>query len=152
MGIVSNANSRSNAGNISLNDLADIMVDKMTQRGLIFAPPLLVIRCKSRDMILDFIKTLKILSVNSHQITLSFLHFLCLVTMKTSDFIWDFGKLPFPSYLGKYIIKIGKISTKIHEIEKIKAIFGLGRWLHLTNPVLITTVHPIRKLNNCLMV
>ena len=29
-----------------------------------------------------------------------------------SDFIWDFGKLPFPSHLGKYIIKIGKISTK----------------------------------------
>ena len=42
-----------------------------------------------------------------------------------SDFIWDFGKLPFPSYLGKYVIKIGKISTKIHEIGKIKAI-GLG--------------------------
>ena len=32
----------------------------------------------------------------------------------------------FPSHLGKYIIKIGKISTKIHEIGKIKAIFGLG--------------------------
>ena len=43
-----------------------------------------------------------------------------------SDFIWDFGKLPFPSHLGKYIIQNGKISTKIHEIEKIKAIFGLG--------------------------
>ena len=22
-----------------------------------------------------------------------------------SDFIWDFGKLPFPSHLGKYIVK-----------------------------------------------
>ena len=44
----------------------------------------------------------------------------------TSDYIWDFGKLPFPSHLGKYIIKNGKISTKIHEIGKIKAIFGLG--------------------------
>ena len=43
-----------------------------------------------------------------------------------SDFIWDFGKLPFPSYLGKYFMKIGKISAKIHEIGKIKAIFGLG--------------------------
>ena len=43
-----------------------------------------------------------------------------------SDFIWDFGKLHFPSYLGKYVIKIGKISTKIHEIGKIKAICGLG--------------------------
>ena len=43
-----------------------------------------------------------------------------------SDFIWDFGKLPFPSNLGKFFTKIGKISTKIHEIGKIKAIFGLG--------------------------
>ena len=43
-----------------------------------------------------------------------------------SDFIWDFGKLPFPPYLGKYFMKIGKISAKIHEIGKIKAIFGLG--------------------------
>ena len=39
------------------------------------------------------------------------------------DFIWDFGKLHFSSHLGKYIIKI---STKIHEIGKIKAILGLG--------------------------
>ena len=45
---------------------------------------------------------------------------------QASDFIWDFGKLPFPSYLGKYFMKIGKISAKIHEIGKIKAIFGLG--------------------------
>ena len=44
----------------------------------------------------------------------------------SSDFIWDFGKLPFPEHLGKYFIKIGKISAKIHEIGKIKAIFGLG--------------------------
>ena len=43
-----------------------------------------------------------------------------------SDFIWDFRKLLFPSHLGKYFIKIGKISAKIHEIGKIKAIFGLG--------------------------
>ena len=42
------------------------------------------------------------------------------------DFIWDFGKLPFPTHLGKYFIKIGKIRAKIHEIGKIKAIFGLG--------------------------
>ena len=41
-----------------------------------------------------------------------------------SDFIWDFGKLPFPSYLGKYAMKIGKLSAKIQEIGKIKAIFG----------------------------
>ena len=39
-----------------------------------------------------------------------------------SDFIWDFRKLPFPSHLGKYFIKIGKISAKIHKIGKIKAI------------------------------
>ena len=43
-----------------------------------------------------------------------------------SDFIWDFGKLSFPTHLGKYFIKIGKIRAKIHEIGKIKAIFGLG--------------------------
>ena len=43
-----------------------------------------------------------------------------------SDFIWDFGKLPFPAHLGKYIIKSGKISTKIREIGKIKIVFGLG--------------------------
>ena len=43
-----------------------------------------------------------------------------------SDFIWDFGKVPFPTHLGKYFIKIGKIRAKIHEIGKIKAIFGLG--------------------------
>ena len=47
-------------------------------------------------------------------------------TIYHSDFIWDFGKLPFPSYLVKYFMKIGKISAKIHEIGKIKAIFGLG--------------------------
>ena len=46
--------------------------------------------------------------------------------IKASDFIWDFGKLPFPEHLGKYLIKIGTISAKIHEIGKIKAIFGLG--------------------------
>ena len=43
-----------------------------------------------------------------------------------SDFIWDFGKLPFPSHLGKYFIKSGKISAKIHEIGKIKANLGFG--------------------------
>ena len=47
-------------------------------------------------------------------------------SVNTSDFIWDFGKLPFPAHLGKYFIKIGKIRAKIHEIGKIKAIFGLG--------------------------
>ena len=31
-----------------------------------------------------------------------------------------------PLHLGKYFIKIGKIFAKIHEIGKIKAIFGLG--------------------------
>ena len=34
----------------------------------------------------------------------------------TSDFIWDFGKLPFPEHFGNFIIKIWKISAKIHEI------------------------------------
>ena len=52
-----------------------------------------------------------------------FVYALCI---SLSDFIWDFGKLPFPTHLGKYFIKIGKIRAKIHEIGKIKAIFGLG--------------------------
>ena len=42
-----------------------------------------------------------------------------------SDFMWNFRKLPFPSHLGKYFLKFGKISAKIHEIGKIKATFGL---------------------------
>ena len=46
--------------------------------------------------------------------------------LDTSDFIWNFRKLPFSSHLGKYFIKIGKISPKIHEIGKIMAIFVLG--------------------------
>ena len=48
------------------------------------------------------------------------------ILLKASDFIWDFGKLPFLTHLGKYFIRIGKIRAKIHEIGKIKAIFGLG--------------------------
>ena len=43
----------------------------------------------------------------------------------------NFGKLPFLSHLGKYIIKIGKISTKIHEIGKIKAIFWILNDCHM---------------------
>ena len=39
-----------------------------------------------------------------------------LSTEFSSDFILDFRKLPFPSHLGKYFIKIGKISAKIHKI------------------------------------
>ena len=27
------------------------------------------------------------------------------INIRGSDFIWDFRKLPFPSHLGKYIIK-----------------------------------------------
>ena len=50
----------------------------------------------------------------------------CVSNKSSSDFIWDFGKIPFPTHLGKYFIKIGKIRAKIHEIGKIKAIFGLG--------------------------
>ena len=51
--------------------------------------------------------------------------FMC-STIQVSDFIWDFGKLPFPAHLGKYIIKNGEISTKINKIGKIKTIFGIG--------------------------
>ena len=43
-----------------------------------------------------------------------------------SDFILDFGKLPFSLHLGKFFIHFGKIITKIHKIGKIKTIFGLG--------------------------
>ena len=39
---------------------------------------------------------------------------------------FGFRKLPFLSHLGEYLNKIGKISAKIHEIGKIKAIFKLG--------------------------
>ena len=49
-----------------------------------------------------------------------------IIDNEDSDFIWDFMKVPFPSHLGKYFITIGKISAKIHEIGKIKTIFGLG--------------------------
>ena len=35
-----------------------------------------------------------------------------------SDFIWDFGKLPFPTHLGKYFIKIGKIRAKNMKLGK----------------------------------
>ena len=50
----------------------------------------------------------------------------CAGGRQVSDFIWDFGKLPFPAHLGIFKKKIGKISAKIHEIGKIKAIFRLG--------------------------
>ena len=52
-----------------------------------------------------------------------------------NDFIWNFWKLPFPSHLGKYIIKIGIICTKIHEIGKInwvnKGHFWIGNDSHI---------------------
>ena len=41
-------------------------------------------------------------------------------------FYLEFRKQHFLSHLGKYFDKIGKISAKIHEIGKIKVIFGLG--------------------------
>ena len=40
-------------------------------------------------------------------------------------FYLGFWEPTFPTHLGKYLIKIGKIRAKIHEIGKIKAIFGL---------------------------
>ena len=48
----------------------------------------------------------------------------------SSDFIWGFGKLPFPEYLGKYSIKIGKVSAKIHEIWENKGHFWIGNDFH----------------------
>ena len=62
--------------------------------------------------------------INTHYLICQCLLQLWDSTLDISDFIWDFGKLPFPTYLGKYFIKIGKIRAKIHEIGKIKAIFG----------------------------
>ena len=44
------------------------------------------------------------------------------LVLTASDFIWGFEKLPFPEHLGKYFIKIGKISAKIHKTGKIKGI------------------------------
>ena len=76
-----------------------------------------------RDQPLLSVKTLRILPVKSQKILANSINFKIYIY---SGFIWDFGKLPFPSHLGKYIIKNGKISTKIQEIGKIKAIFGLG--------------------------
>ena len=35
-----------------------------------------------------------------------------------SDFIGDFRKLPFPSHLGKYVIKIGEMCAKIIAPDK----------------------------------
>ena len=43
-----------------------------------------------------------------------------------SDFIWDFGKLPFPLHLGKFFKELGKKIPKIHKIGKIKTILRLG--------------------------
>ena len=59
-----------------------------------------------------------------------FLNF-CGNSSMSSDFIWDFRMLPFLSHLGEYIIKIGKISVKIYEIGKIKAIFFIGNDSHI---------------------
>ena len=73
-----------------------------------------------------------------------------------SDFIWDFGKLPFPTHLGKYFIKIGKIRAKIHEIGKIKAIFGLGMTPiyclkngQIKSLVIVATENILMKINSC---
>ena len=40
-----------------------------------------------------------------------------------SDFIWDFGKLPFPSHLGNFFNDFGEKIPKIHKIGKIQTIF-----------------------------
>ena len=52
-----------------------------------------------------------------------------LYTRRTVILFGIFRKLPFPIPFGKYLIKIWKIRAKIHEIGKIKAIFGLGMTL-----------------------
>ena len=77
---------------------------------------------KSRDIVWDYSRSVQPSYLSTFHVRFDAF----LVLMISSDFVWDFGKLPFPTYLGKYFIKIGKIRAKIHEIGKIKAIFGLG--------------------------
>ena len=48
------------------------------------------------------------------------------VCCKFSDIIWDFRKLPLPSHLGTYFIKIGKIRAIILEIGENKGHFWIG--------------------------
>ena len=48
----------------------------------------------------------------------------------SSDFIWDFGKLPFPEHLGIFIIKIWKISAKKKKKKK-KYVFVVRHVIYL---------------------
>ena len=67
----------------------------------------------------------------SNKLTFFLLKITAYLTVRPScDFIWDFKKLPFPSHLGKYFNKIGKISAKIHEIGK-KGHFWIGNDSHI---------------------
>ena len=59
----------------------------------------------------------------------SFLFIKTCVQLLIQSFYLGFGKLLFPSHLEKYIIKIGKISTKIHEIGKNN--FWIGNDSHI---------------------
>ena len=45
--------------------------------------------------------------------------YLTYICEQCSDFIWDFGKLPFPLHLGKLFKDFGKITPEIHKIGKI---------------------------------
>ena len=59
-------------------------------------------------ILLTFIKLLFVIKV----IVLSIFEWLFYTWFTvTSDLIWDFGKLPFLEHLGKYFIKIGKVSA-----------------------------------------
>ena len=58
---------------------------------------------------------------NFSLIGLLYMHRWCLHWLiNSSDFIGDFGKLPFPSYLGKYFMKIGKISAIYMKLGKLR--------------------------------
>ena len=52
------------------------------------------------------------------------MHIQIAYVLSASGFAWNFRKIPFT--FGIFFIKIGKISAKIHEIGKIKAIYRLG--------------------------
>ena len=59
-------------------------------------------------------------------IIIHFAEFRTEVCLSTVILFWILGSYIFLHILGKYFIKIKKISAKIHEIGKVKGTFGLG--------------------------
>ena len=103
-------------------------------RSALHLPCLICLYCAQLNNYIPIVASFRLTDTVDVEVDLSLKNVILLISLYiaaqiktcTSDFIYKFGKLPFPSYLGKYFIKIGKISAKIHEIGKIKAIFGLG--------------------------